>query len=153
MVTITVTCYSWAPSSGDHLFTCGTILFIYLHVGYRWRFVQYSTFDLISAAYLHSCLLRAPCTYVLSTILHALFETATHVRRYGRRHWLLTASLAHACLHDAGKRAGGIPWFLTSAGELNCISEWRPMNLGCYGETSLSRRGTCQLGMCYGKRG
>jgi len=21
--TITVTCYSWAPSSGDHLFTCG----------------------------------------------------------------------------------------------------------------------------------
>jgi len=25
VVTITVTCYSWAPSSGDHLFTCGTI--------------------------------------------------------------------------------------------------------------------------------
>jgi len=25
MVTITVTCYSWAPSSGDHLFTCGVI--------------------------------------------------------------------------------------------------------------------------------
>jgi len=24
-VTITVTCYSWAPSSGDHLFTCGAI--------------------------------------------------------------------------------------------------------------------------------
>jgi len=24
VVTITVTCYSWAPSSGDHLFTCGT---------------------------------------------------------------------------------------------------------------------------------
>jgi len=23
VVTITVTCYSWAPSSGDHLFTCG----------------------------------------------------------------------------------------------------------------------------------
>jgi len=22
VVTITVTCYSWAPSSGDHLFTC-----------------------------------------------------------------------------------------------------------------------------------
>jgi len=22
---ITVTCYSWAPSSGDHLFTCGAI--------------------------------------------------------------------------------------------------------------------------------
>ena len=26
MVTITVTCYSWAPSSGDHLFTCGAIV-------------------------------------------------------------------------------------------------------------------------------
>jgi len=25
VVTITVTCYSWAPSSGDHLFTCGAI--------------------------------------------------------------------------------------------------------------------------------
>jgi len=24
-MTITVTCYSWAPSSGDHLFTCGAI--------------------------------------------------------------------------------------------------------------------------------
>jgi len=24
-VTITVTCYSWAPSDGDHLFTCGAI--------------------------------------------------------------------------------------------------------------------------------
>jgi len=24
-VTITVTCYSWAPSSGDHLLTCGAI--------------------------------------------------------------------------------------------------------------------------------
>jgi len=23
VVNITVTCYSWAPSSGDHLFTCG----------------------------------------------------------------------------------------------------------------------------------
>jgi len=25
VTTITVTCYSWAPSSGDHLFTCGAI--------------------------------------------------------------------------------------------------------------------------------
>jgi len=25
VVTITVTCYSWAPSSGDHSFTCGAI--------------------------------------------------------------------------------------------------------------------------------
>ena len=25
VVTITVTWYSWAPSSGDHLFTCGAI--------------------------------------------------------------------------------------------------------------------------------
>jgi len=25
VVTIIVTCYSWAPSSGDHLFTCGAI--------------------------------------------------------------------------------------------------------------------------------
>jgi len=25
LVTITVTCYSWVTSSGDHLFTCGTI--------------------------------------------------------------------------------------------------------------------------------
>jgi len=25
VVTITVTCYSWAPSSCDHLFTCGAI--------------------------------------------------------------------------------------------------------------------------------
>jgi len=25
VVTITVTCYSWVPSSGDHLFTCGAI--------------------------------------------------------------------------------------------------------------------------------
>jgi len=25
VVTITVTCYLWAPSSGDHLFTCGAI--------------------------------------------------------------------------------------------------------------------------------
>jgi len=25
VVTITVTCYSWAPSSGDHLFSCGAI--------------------------------------------------------------------------------------------------------------------------------
>jgi len=25
VVTITVTCYSWAPSSGDHLFTYGAI--------------------------------------------------------------------------------------------------------------------------------
>ena len=25
VVTVTVTCYSWAPSSGDHFFTCGTI--------------------------------------------------------------------------------------------------------------------------------
>jgi len=25
VVTITVICYSWAPSSGDHLFTCGVI--------------------------------------------------------------------------------------------------------------------------------
>jgi len=25
VVIITVTCYSWAPSSGDHLFSCGTI--------------------------------------------------------------------------------------------------------------------------------
>jgi len=24
-MTITVTCYSWAPSSGDHLFACGAI--------------------------------------------------------------------------------------------------------------------------------
>jgi len=25
VVTITVTCYSWAPARGDHLFTCGAI--------------------------------------------------------------------------------------------------------------------------------
>jgi len=25
VVTITVTCYSWTPSTGDHLFTCGVI--------------------------------------------------------------------------------------------------------------------------------
>jgi len=25
VVAITVTCYSWAPSTDDHLFTCGTI--------------------------------------------------------------------------------------------------------------------------------
>jgi len=25
VVTITVTCYPWAPYSGDHLFTCGAI--------------------------------------------------------------------------------------------------------------------------------
>jgi len=25
VVTITVTCYSWAPSSGDHFLTCGAI--------------------------------------------------------------------------------------------------------------------------------
>jgi len=25
VMTITVTCYSWAPSSADHLFTCCTI--------------------------------------------------------------------------------------------------------------------------------
>jgi len=25
LVTITVTCNLWAPSSGDHLFTCGAI--------------------------------------------------------------------------------------------------------------------------------
>jgi len=25
VVTLTVPCYSWAPSSGDHLFTCGVI--------------------------------------------------------------------------------------------------------------------------------
>jgi len=25
VVTVTVTCYSWAPSRGDHLFTCGAI--------------------------------------------------------------------------------------------------------------------------------
>jgi len=25
VVAITVTCYSWAPSSSDHLFTCGAI--------------------------------------------------------------------------------------------------------------------------------
>jgi len=25
VVTITVTCYSWAPSNGEHLFTCGAI--------------------------------------------------------------------------------------------------------------------------------
>ena len=25
VMTTTVTCYSWAPSSGDHLFTCGAI--------------------------------------------------------------------------------------------------------------------------------
>jgi len=25
VVTITVTCYSWAPSSGDHLFSCSAI--------------------------------------------------------------------------------------------------------------------------------
>jgi len=25
VVTITVTCYSWAPSSGDHLISCGAI--------------------------------------------------------------------------------------------------------------------------------
>jgi len=24
-MTITVTCYSWTPSSGEHLFTCGAI--------------------------------------------------------------------------------------------------------------------------------
>jgi len=27
-VTITVTCYSWAPSSGDHLCTCGAIVWL-----------------------------------------------------------------------------------------------------------------------------
>jgi len=25
VVTVTVTCYSWAPSGGHHLFTCGAI--------------------------------------------------------------------------------------------------------------------------------
>jgi len=28
VVTITVTCYSWAPSSGDHSFTCGAICWL-----------------------------------------------------------------------------------------------------------------------------
>jgi len=28
VVTITVTCYSWEPSSGDHLFTCGAIFWL-----------------------------------------------------------------------------------------------------------------------------
>jgi len=26
VVTVTMTCYSWAPSSGDRLFTCDAIL-------------------------------------------------------------------------------------------------------------------------------
>jgi len=25
VVTVTVTCYSWSPSSGDYLFACGAI--------------------------------------------------------------------------------------------------------------------------------
>jgi len=25
VVTITMTCYSWVPSGGDHIFTCGAI--------------------------------------------------------------------------------------------------------------------------------
>jgi len=28
VATITVTCYSWAPSGGDHLFTCGAIFWM-----------------------------------------------------------------------------------------------------------------------------
>jgi len=39
VVTITVTCYSWAPSRGDHLFSCGAIYRPpHLCVFFRWRF-------------------------------------------------------------------------------------------------------------------
>jgi len=35
VVTITVTCYSWAPFSGNHLLTCGVIFWLHLlcHTG------------------------------------------------------------------------------------------------------------------------
>jgi len=40
VVTITVTCYLWATSSGDHLFTCGAISRppqpSWLHPGYSY---------------------------------------------------------------------------------------------------------------------
>jgi len=34
VVTITVTCNLWAPSSGDHLFTCGAIYLPLQQLGY-----------------------------------------------------------------------------------------------------------------------
>jgi len=40
VVTITVTCYSWLPSSGDHLFACGAIFWLphraWLHCSCFW---------------------------------------------------------------------------------------------------------------------
>jgi len=44
MVTITVTCCSWAPSSGNHLFTCGAIyrptqLFTYKVLVVNWSYL------------------------------------------------------------------------------------------------------------------
>jgi len=36
VVTIIVTCYSWAPSSGDHVFTCGAIFWPPQHTVSLW---------------------------------------------------------------------------------------------------------------------
>jgi len=46
-VTITVTCYSWAPSSGDHLLTCGAI-FWRPHRGVVWWEQRFHTFALVT---------------------------------------------------------------------------------------------------------
>ena len=47
VVTITVTCYSWAPSSGDHLFTCGAIFWPphYMHSKLSSLFLHVSAYS------------------------------------------------------------------------------------------------------------
>jgi len=59
VVTITVTCYSWAPSRGDHLFTCGAIVWLPQYIGtlhwlvpYCWLLICTLTFICLSAEYL-----------------------------------------------------------------------------------------------------
>ena len=55
MVTITVTCYSWAPSSGDHLFTCGAIF---------WSPQMYPSHPPLR----RPCLLTKPCIITLMKV-------------------------------------------------------------------------------------
>ena len=51
----------------------------------------------------------------------------------------MTPSLAHTCLQVAGQRApAGIPRYLLSAEELNCVSGGGPWIWTADGETSLS---------------
>jgi len=99
VVTITMTCNSWAPSSGDHLFTCGAI-----YLPPHWETCERMVLLLIFNAQQKHCNESSNILFQETVIGVFLYVTADVLAGIAARQWLLIV-VRHVLLYCVWTKA------------------------------------------------